>query len=122
MKNQLCYFVSEASLAEKTIKKLSTPLKSQALIFADELLEKSPEREGFLDTIGFTKIALGNSIEKVEEGLRHVRKAREIGLKEKSDHMKKLSEIFANRHERIAFVRLAEMTRKSQEVCITDLF
>jgi ppGpp synthetase/RelA/SpoT-type nucleotidyltranferase len=121
MKHQLCYWVAEASLSKIHMKAVSASLCGQAIKFGEMLYEKYPDRPGYLDTVGFLRIALGESIEEIEAGLALVREARSIGMKSENPYHKNLTEIFTRRHERIAFLRLAEKARTDIKVCYPEL-
>jgi ppGpp synthetase/RelA/SpoT-type nucleotidyltranferase len=120
-KNQLCYWVAEASLATTQVKSIAVSLQRKVLKFAKELQARYSKHPGYLDTIGFLRIALGGNIEEIEKGLELVRQARCIGSENEDPYQRNLTEVFTRRHERIAFLRLAEKARADAVVCYTEL-
>jgi hypothetical protein len=107
-KCSLCYWVADAARAGKNI---GESLQSQVLKYARELIENYPNDAGYLDTVGFLKIVFGKTTEEVEEGLMLTRKARDLTSNDEDIHLKRLGEAFCARHERLAYLRLAQIVQ-----------
>lgn len=110
LKANLCYWVADACRAGKKIKE---ELCTRVLNFSKELHQShSSGPAGYLDTIGFVHIILGRTAAEIEQGLELVRKARALVSQHKDPRLKRLGETFGARHERLAFLRLAQIFRR----------
>jgi len=107
-KANFCYWAADAVLKGK---KLNPEIYSQVLKYAHELIDKHPKNPSYLDTGGFVLIALEKDIKKIEEGLKLVRLARSLAYQSNDSKAILFADTFCARHERLAFLRLAQMYR-----------
>lgn len=107
-KDDLCYWVAEAAMAGRRIR---NSLANQVLRFGEELERTHQDNPGYLDTVGFVRIALGKTTEEVEQGIELIRKARRTATRSKDQYVKRAAKAFCRRHERLGFLRLAMLVR-----------
>ena len=99
-----CYWVADAVRARKDV---DEELKKYILSLCEKFSREDSNKTGHLDTVAFVKIVLGTTIEEIENGLKLLREALKLGEQSNDPVMP----IFYKRHERLAYLKIAELVK-----------